>query len=102
HELVLGGRRRQSYAVAASVLAALGPLVVGDARVADLADGLYLACAAVGLAFTVGVAGVPSLAQGAFVAVGAVISAHHLGSGVPLPAAALAGGAGGCLAGWLV
>ena len=44
-----------------SRFAALVPLVVGDARTADLAGGLYLACAAVGLALVVGVAGLPSL-----------------------------------------
>jgi ABC-type branched-subunit amino acid transport system ATPase component/ABC-type branched-subunit amino acid transport system permease subunit len=95
-------RRRRTLAVAAFAVAALAPLVVGEARTADLADGLYLACAAVGLAFTVGVAGLPSLAQGAFVAVGAVIAAHLLASGVPTPVAAVAGGIGGGLSGWIV
>ena len=60
--------------MAAFAVAALAPLVVGDARPADLAAGLYLACAAVGLALVVGVAGLPSLAQGAFVATGAVVA----------------------------
>ena len=41
-------------------------------------DGLYLACAAVGLAFVVGVAGLPLLAQGAFVAIGAVTARTSL------------------------
>ncbi|HEV7639726.1 MAG TPA: hypothetical protein VGO39_02520, partial [Gaiellaceae bacterium] len=82
-ELRSSWRRRWTIAVAAFAVAALVPLAVGEARTADLADGLYLACAAVGLAFAVGVAGLPSLAQGAFVAVGAVIGAHLLAAGVP-------------------
>jgi ABC-type branched-subunit amino acid transport system ATPase component/ABC-type branched-subunit amino acid transport system permease subunit len=101
-ELRSSWRRRWTIAVAAFAVAALAPLVFGDARIADLADGLYLACAAVGLAFAVGVAGLPSLAQGAFVAVGAVLGAHLLAAGVPTPLAALAGGVGGGLAGWIV
>lgn len=72
-------RPRTTLFLAVIALAAFAPLVVGDARTADLAAGLYLACAAVGLAFTVGVAGLPSLAQGAFMAVGAVV-ASHIGS----------------------
>ena len=95
-------RPRRTIAVAAFVVAALAPLVFGEARTADLADGLYLACAAVGLAFAVGVAGLPSLAQGAFVAVGAVIGAHLLAAGIPTPLAAVAGGVGGGLSGWVV
>src|SRR5262249_6507817 len=68
----------------------------------DLASGLYLACAAVGLAFIVGIAGLPSLAQGAFVAVGAVVAAHLLAAGGAAAAAAGlrrvgGGGAGGPL-----
>jgi ABC-type branched-subunit amino acid transport system ATPase component/ABC-type branched-subunit amino acid transport system permease subunit len=94
--------RRRTIASGAFALAAFAPLVFGEARTADLADGLYLACAAVGLAFAVGVAGLPSLAQGAFVAVGAVIGAHLLAAGVPTPLAALAGGLGGALSGWIV
>jgi ABC-type branched-subunit amino acid transport system ATPase component/ABC-type branched-subunit amino acid transport system permease subunit len=93
---------RAGYAVAAFALTALGPLVFGDSRTADIADGLYLACAAIGLAFTVGVAGLPLLAQGAFVGVGAVTAAHLLASGWPTVAAAVAGGVAGGLAGALV
>jgi ABC-type branched-subunit amino acid transport system ATPase component/ABC-type branched-subunit amino acid transport system permease subunit len=95
HELRTGWRRRATLSVAAFALAAPAPLVVGDARAADLADGLYLACAAVGLAFAVGVGGLPSLAQGAFVAIGAVVAAHLLAAGVPTPLAAVAGGLAG-------
>jgi ABC-type branched-subunit amino acid transport system ATPase component/ABC-type branched-subunit amino acid transport system permease subunit len=101
-ELGTSWRPRRTIAVAAFLIAALGPLVFGEARTADVADGLYLACAAIGLAFAVGVAGLPSLAQGAFVAVGAVIGVHLLAAGVPTPLAALAGGIGGGLSGWIV
>lgn len=95
-------RPRASLAVAAFAITALGPLVLGDSRTADLADGLYLACAAIGLAFAVGVAGLPLLAQGAFVGVGAVTSAHLLAAGAPTFLAALAGGAAGGIAGGVV
>jgi branched-chain amino acid transport system permease protein len=91
-------RPRSSAAVAAFAVAALVPLVTGDARTADLAAGLYLACAAVGLALVVGVAGLPSLAQGGFVAVGAIVGAHLLDHGVPTAVAAAAAGAAGGLA----
>ena len=90
---------RSTVAITAFVVAALVPLVVGDARTTDLAGGLYLACAAVGLALVVGVAGLPSLAQGAFVAVGAVAGAHLLAHGAPTLVAAVGGGVAGCLAG---
>jgi ABC-type branched-subunit amino acid transport system ATPase component/ABC-type branched-subunit amino acid transport system permease subunit len=101
-ELRISWRPRRTIATAGFVVAALAPLVLGEARTADVADGLYLACAAVGLAFAVGVAGLPSLAQGAFVAVGAVTGAHLLAAGAPTPVAALAGGIGGGLSGLLV
>jgi ABC-type branched-subunit amino acid transport system ATPase component/ABC-type branched-subunit amino acid transport system permease subunit len=87
---------RTTVAWAAFGIASLAPLVVGDARTADLADGLYLAVAAVGLAFAVGIAGLPSLAQGAFIAIGAVVGARLVEVGIPTiaaaPAAAIAGG----------
>jgi ABC-type branched-subunit amino acid transport system ATPase component/ABC-type branched-subunit amino acid transport system permease subunit len=102
HELRSSWHARRTIAVAAFAVAALAPLVFGDARTADLAGGLYLACAAIGLAFAVGVAGLPSLAQGAFVAIGAVTGAHLLAAGVPTALAALAGGVCGGLSGWIV
>ena len=102
HELQAGWRPRMTLSIAAFALAALAPLVVGEARTADLANGLYLACAAVGLAFAIGVAGLPSLAQGAFVAVGAVVAAHLLAWGAPTAVAAVAGGVAGGLAAALV
>ncbi len=101
-ELRAGWSRRQSLSVAAFAVAALAPLVFAEARTADLAGGLYLACAAVGLAFCVGVAGLPSLAQGAFVAAGAVVGAHLLAAGVPTALSAVLGGVTGGLAGALV
>jgi branched-chain amino acid transport system ATP-binding protein/branched-chain amino acid transport system permease protein len=101
-ELRAGWRPRATLSIAAFAVAALVPLVVGDARLADLAGGLYLACAAVGLAFVVGIAGLPSLAQGAFVAVGAVVAAHLLAAGAPTAVAAVLGGVGGGVAGALV
>ena len=102
HELRTGWRPRATISIAVFALAALAPLVVGDARTAELAEGLYLACAAVGLAFAVGVAGLPSLAQGAFVATGAVVAAHLVAWGVPTPVAAVVGGISGGLAGAIV
>src|SRR4029079_12891851 len=57
--------------------------------------GLYLALAATGLAFTVGVGGLQSLAQGAFVASGAVVSARLLQAGAPTLVAAPLGAATG-------
>jgi ABC-type branched-subunit amino acid transport system ATPase component/ABC-type branched-subunit amino acid transport system permease subunit len=93
--------RRTTLAAAAFAVAALAPAVVGEARIADFAGGLYLAVAATGLAFTVGTGGLPSLAQGAFVACGAVTAAHLLAAGVPTWLAALAGAVAGGLAGQL-
>lgn len=95
-------RPRTTLGAAVFTAAAVVPLAIGDARTADLADGLYLALAAVGLALVVGVAGLPCLAQGAFVAVGAVVSAHLLAHGAPTAVAAVAGGIAGGLAGGLV
>ena len=93
---------RASLAAAVLLIAACVPLVAGDARLADLGSGLYLACAAVGLGFVAGIAGLPSLAQGAFMAIGAVVSAHLLQHGVPTGVAALAGGVAGAAAGAIV
>jgi branched-chain amino acid transport system permease protein len=94
-------RPRTTLVVTAFAVAALAPLAVGPARIADLAGGLYLAVAATGLAFAVGPGGLPSLAQGAFVATGAVTAAHLLAAGVPSPVAAIAGAVAGGLAGQL-
>ena len=94
--------RRVTLATLVLLVAAFVPLVTGDARLADLASGLYLACAAVGLGLVAGVAGLPSLAQGAFMATGAMVAAHLLEHGVPTGVAALAGGIAGGAAGALV
>jgi len=88
-------RPRATLAAVAFALAAFAPLVVGDSSIADLAGGLYLACAAVGLAFTVGVAGLPLLAQGAFMAVGAVTAAHIGSTALGAAAGAVAGALAG-------
>jgi len=98
-EVRAGWRLRSTLSILAFGIAALVPLVTADARTADLAAGLYLACAAVGLALVVGVAGLPLLSQGGFVAIGAVVGAHLLEHGVPTPVAAAAAAAAGGVAG---
>jgi branched-chain amino acid transport system permease protein len=63
---------RGALAVGAFAVAALAPIAVrSDLRIGDFAAGLYVALAAVGLNFAVGLGGMPSLGQGAFVGVGA-------------------------------
>ena len=52
-------------------------------RSTALADTGYLALAAVGLGFAVGLGGMPSLAQGAFIGLGAVTAAHAVDAGWP-------------------
>ena len=87
-------------AVAVVGLAALVPFVLpGWVRVDGLAETGYLALAAVGLGFAVGIGGTPSIVQGAFVGVGAVCAAHLVGSGWPGPLAALVGAAAAALGG---
>ena len=87
-------------AVAAIAVAAVLPFVLpGSVRLDGLAETLYLALAAVGLGFAVGIGGMPSIAQGAFVGVGAVCAAHLVGSGWPGPAAALVGAAAAAIGG---
>ena len=61
--------------VLAFVAAALVPLVLPEGRMADLAGFVYLAVAAVGLGYAVGLAGIPSLGQGAFLGIGAFTQA---------------------------
>jgi ABC-type branched-subunit amino acid transport system ATPase component/ABC-type branched-subunit amino acid transport system permease subunit len=92
---------RATIAAAAFGFASLAPLLFGAARLADFAGGLYLAVAAIALAFVVGVAGLPSLAQGAFVATGAVTAARLLHAGAPTLVAALGGAVAGAAAGWV-
>jgi branched-chain amino acid transport system permease protein len=61
--------------VLAFLAAALVPLVLPAGRMADLAGFVYLALAAVGLGYAVGLAGIPSLGQGAFLGIGAFTEA---------------------------
>ena len=72
-------RRAWSWTATAWVLAfaaaALVPLFLPAGRMADLAGFVYLALAAVGLAYAVGLAGIPSLGQGAFLGIGAFTEA---------------------------
>jgi branched-chain amino acid transport system permease protein len=90
-------------AVAAAGAAALLPFVAPSwVRLDGLAETGYLALAAVGLGFAIGIGGMPSLAQGAFVGVGAVCAAHLAGSGWPGPAAALVGAAVAAIGGIVV
>jgi branched-chain amino acid transport system permease protein len=86
------------------VLAALLPLVLDELTLASFAGWAYLALAAVGLAVSVGLAGMPSLAQGAFLGIGAATAALlRAHDDWPPLAAALAGAvvaaAGGALVG---
>jgi ABC-type branched-subunit amino acid transport system ATPase component/ABC-type branched-subunit amino acid transport system permease subunit len=101
-EIRASWRVRTTLGAAAFVAAAFAPLLFGDARTVDLAAGLYLAAAAVGLALPAGIAGLPCLAQGAFVAVGAVVAAHLLAHGTPTALAALVGGLAGAISGAIV
>ena len=55
--------------------ALVAPVVVPSGRTADLAGFVYLALAAVGLGYAVGLAGIPSLGQGAFLGIGAFAEA---------------------------
>ena len=62
-----------TLAIAAALIApAVLPL---SGRMPDLAAFVYLALAAVGLAYAVGLAGIPSLGQGAFLGIGAFAEA---------------------------
>ena len=90
-------------AVGGVTLAALVPVVLpGSVRLDGLAETGYLALAAVGLGFAVGIGGMPSIAQGAFVGVGAICAAHLIGSGWAGPLAALVGAAAAALGGMAV
>jgi len=88
-----------SFVAVAFGVAAIVPLFAGESRVADLAGGLYLAAAAVGLAFSVGVAGLPLLAQGAFMAIGAATAAHVGSTALGAAAGATAGALGALVVG---
>jgi branched-chain amino acid transport system permease protein len=67
------------------VAALLAPVVLPESRLVDLAGFVYLALAAVGLGYAVGLAGIPSLGQGAFFGIGAFTEAIARSKGeVPL------------------
>ena len=84
--------------------ALLAPAVLPEGRLVDLAGFVYLALAAVGLGYAVGLAGIPSLGQGAFFGIGAFAEAIARAKGgaplVPsLLLAVLVAGACGVLTG---
>ena len=71
-----GWNRLATLAVVALAAALVAPAVLPlSGRMPDLAGWVYLAVAAVGLAYAVGLAGIPSLGQGAFLAIGAFTEA---------------------------
>ncbi len=71
-----GWNRRTTLTVLAIAAALIAPSVLPlSGRMPDLASFVYLALAAVGLAYAVGLAGVPSLGQGAFLGIGAFAEA---------------------------
>jgi len=84
----------QTLLAVITAAALLLPLVVRDQlTLTSLASWAYLALAAVGLTFVVGLGGMPSLAQGALLAVGAVVAAVLRADGDWPPVAAAAAGA---------
>ncbi|MDX6477689.1 MAG: branched-chain amino acid transport system ATP-binding protein livF, partial [Gaiellaceae bacterium] len=94
------------WAVAgALVVAAAVPLLVSDpVHIASLANWLYLALAAIGLAVPVGLGRMPVLSQGAFMAIGAFTAALLRARAgwsleAALPIAILAAATGGVVAG---
>jgi branched-chain amino acid transport system permease protein len=62
-------------AVGIALAFVIPPLAFSSLDLQDLAGWLYLALAATGLAFALGLAGMPSLCQGAFMAIGAFTAA---------------------------
>jgi len=103
-----GWSRRATLALLVVALALLAPAVLPlNGRMPDLAGFVYLAVAAVGLAYAVGLAGISSLGQGAFLGIGAFAEAilRAKGGWPLLPAillAVLAGAAAGALTGLAV
>ncbi len=76
HEIRDGWSRRTTLAAVAIAAALIAPAVLPlSGQMADLAAWVYLAVAAVGLAYAVGLAGIPSLGQGAFLGIGAFTEA---------------------------
>ena len=75
-EIRAGWTLRTTLMVASLAAALIAPSVLPlSGRMPDLAAFVYLAVAAVGLAYAVGLAGIPSLGQGAFLGVGAFAEA---------------------------
>ncbi len=74
---IRAGWSRRATLIALAIAAALvAPAVLPlSGRMPDLAAWVYLALAAVGLAYAVGLAGIPSLGQGAFLGIGAFAEA---------------------------
>jgi len=84
-ELRAGWSRTATLWALVFVAALLAPAVLPEGRLVDLAGFVYLALAAVGLAYAVGLAGIPSLGQGAFFGIGAFSEAiARSKGGVPL------------------
>jgi branched-chain amino acid transport system permease protein len=84
-ELRAGWSRTATLWAFLFVAALLAPAVLPESRLVDLAGFVYLALAAVGLAYAVGLAGIPSLGQGAFFGIGAFTEAiARAKGGVPL------------------
>ena len=98
-------RRATAWVLGYAALAVAAPLLIPAGRMGTAAAGLYVALAAVGLNFAVGLAGLPSLGQGAFVGIGAFAVALLTSRAGWSPGAATLAGAGaatvaGLLAGW--
>jgi branched-chain amino acid transport system permease protein len=106
-----GWSRRSTITVLAIAAALIAPIILPlSGRMPDLAAFVYLAVAAVGLAYAVGLAGIPSLGQGAFLGVGAFAEAIARAKGgwpllpsllLAVVAAAAAGGLTGLATGRL-
>jgi ABC-type branched-subunit amino acid transport system ATPase component/ABC-type branched-subunit amino acid transport system permease subunit len=110
-EIRAGWTLRTTLTVLAIAAALIAPSVLPlSGRMPDLAAFVYLAVAAVGLAYAVGLAGIPSLGQGAFLGVGAFTEAVARAKGgwpllpsllLAVVAAAAAGGLTGLATGRL-
>jgi branched-chain amino acid transport system permease protein len=84
-ELRTSWNRRATLWAVLFPAALLAPAVLPEGRLVDLAGFVYLALAAVGLGYAVGLAGIPSLGQGAFFGIGAFAEAiARAKGGVPV------------------
>jgi ABC-type branched-subunit amino acid transport system ATPase component/ABC-type branched-subunit amino acid transport system permease subunit len=95
-------RRAGAWVFAYATAALLVPFALSPTRLTDLAVGLYVALAAVGLNYAVGLAGLPSLGQGAFAAAGAFTVALLMSRLGWAPAPAVLAGVGIAAAGGFV